>query len=188
MRAALPTADLFSLPGLLSLSRVGLAAVFPFCIDRPALALAVVALAAISDMLDGYAARRLGVVTPTGAALDPITDKIFATSVMVSLVVSARLSLLDALLLSVRELLELPLLVMLLRANSERRARAHRLKANLIGKLTTVLQFAALCAALFGSASARFWIVATAVFGTIAAISYWRALLRAWRVRDSQAV
>jgi phosphatidylglycerophosphate synthase len=159
---------------------VALAAIFPFCVDQPPLALGVVAVAAISDVLDGYVARRLGVATSLGAALDPITDKIFATSVMLSLVVSGRLGALDACLLSLRELLELPLLVRLLRASSEHRARAHRLKANFIGKLTTVLQFAALCAALFGSSSARWWAVATAGCGSIAAFSYWRALQRAW--------
>jgi phosphatidylglycerophosphate synthase len=173
--------EIFSIPGWLSLSRVALAGLFPFFVGQPAMALGIVAAAAISDMLDGFVARRLGIATPVGAALDPITDKIFTTSVMVSMLVSGRLSVLLALLLSARELIELPLLVVLIRSRPARRARAARMKANLIGKAATVLQFATLCAALFGSAFVAWWAIATAACGTVAAASYWRSLLRAWR-------
>ena len=179
--------EIFSVPGWLSLSRVLLAGIFPFYVDHPAIALSIVAAAAVSDMLDGFVARKLGQASATGAALDPITDKIFATSVMISMLVSGRLSVLSTVLLSARELIELPLLAVLLRADSARRARAERMKANIIGKATTALQFAALCVALFDPSSITWWAVATAGFGTIAALSYWRALIRAW-VTESRSL
>ena len=53
-------------------------------------------LAAVSDVLDGYIARRGGQVTPTGAALDPITDKLFVLTIAITLVVTGHLSLFEA--------------------------------------------------------------------------------------------
>lgn len=165
--------DLISPPGLLSLSRVALAVCFPFVLQRPWLALATIAIAALSDGLDGYVARKLGISSPTGAALDPITDKIFATSVMVSLLVQERLSVGSAALLSLRELLELPLLLWLLSMPRARAMRAAHLKANMLGKITTVLQFIALVFLLLQPSHVRVWVLATAACGALAAIVYW---------------
>ena len=49
----------------------------------PALALFV--LASISDFIDGWMARRLGVVSKLGAMLDPIADKVLIGTCLVSL-------------------------------------------------------------------------------------------------------
>ena len=114
MNSAYRIQDLFTLPGWLSLSRVGLAVCFPLVVSSPWLALSVVAAAAVSDMLDGYVARRLHQNTPMGAALDPVTDKIFASSVMLTLLCADRLSITGAVLMSARELGELPLLLWML--------------------------------------------------------------------------
>jgi phosphatidylglycerophosphate synthase len=45
----------------------------------------VLLLAGITDVLDGWVARRWGLVTATGAALDGITDKLFALVVALAL-------------------------------------------------------------------------------------------------------
>src|SRR5450432_80739 len=105
--------DLVGVPGLLSLSRVPLAAAFPFVLGHPLLALGVLVAAGVSDVLDGWVARRFGLVTPTGAALDPVTDKVFVTTVAVSLVAGGYLSILDVVLLSTREIGEVPLVAWL---------------------------------------------------------------------------
>lgn len=44
------------------------------------------ALAAITDSLDGYLARRLGQITPLGAFLDPVADKLIVTVALVLIV------------------------------------------------------------------------------------------------------
>ena len=171
--------DAFSLPGLLSLSRVGMAVLFPFVVDAPWLALATIAAAALSDGLDGHFARRRGRTTPTGAALDPLTDKIFAASVMLSLLAHGKVSLGGAVLLSARELLELPILLWLLLMPRARAARAAHLKANWLGKLTTGLQFAALVSLLLRLPHAAAWLIATAVAGVLAAVVYGANFMRA---------
>lgn len=177
-RSIFQTRDLFSLPGLLSLSRVVLACCFPFVLETPWLALTTTALAGLSDGLDGYFARKHGSSSPTGAALDPLTDKIFAASVMVSLLAHGRLTLAWALLLSARELLELPLLLWLLYLPRARAARASHLKANWLGKLTTGLQFCALVVLLMRWPYLTVWMVATAVAGVLAAALYWASFLK----------
>lgn len=171
--------DMWTVPGWLSLSRIGFALVFPLVVDRAWLALAIVGVAAISDALDGFYARRFGMSSATGAALDPITDKIFATSVMVTLVIVHRLDIIDALLLSSRELAEFPLVVFVALSPRPRMIRAAGLGSNPLGKVTTVLQFFALIGVLFDMAGVRAWIWATALIGLLAASSYWWRFLAA---------
>lgn len=67
----------------LSLSRLGLAALFPFL--SPWWRIAAVFTAAISDGVDGYLARRFGVASWWGAAVDAGTDKLFTLTVLVVL-------------------------------------------------------------------------------------------------------
>jgi cardiolipin synthase (CMP-forming) len=170
--------DVLLLPGLLSLTRVALAVAFPLVVTRTGWAIAVLVLAGLTDVLDGYCARRFGQVTPTGAALDPITDKTFVLTVAVTLIWSGHFSLVSVLLLSTRELLELPLVVWFAMSPKARSARAEKPSANAFGKLATVLQFAAVVATLLGWPIADMSIAATAVVGVLAALSYWVRALR----------
>jgi CDP-diacylglycerol--glycerol-3-phosphate 3-phosphatidyltransferase/cardiolipin synthase len=165
--------DLVRVPGLLSLSRIPLAAAFPFVLARPFLALCVLAAAGLSDVLDGWYARRFGQVTPTGTALDPVTDKLFVTTVAVSLVAGGYLSVLDVLLISAREIAELPLVAWLAMNRDARSRRAGHPSANLPGKLATVLQFGTASAALFRMPHLEWLVAATAAVGGLAAVSYW---------------
>ena len=54
-----------------------------------ALALILFVLAAITDWLDGWLARKLDAVTPLGAALDHSADKVLITCVLVALAYAA---------------------------------------------------------------------------------------------------
>ncbi len=55
-------------------------------IPREFFALAVFLAAAVTDLLDGYLARRWGQVTTVGTLLDPIADKLLISAALVSLV------------------------------------------------------------------------------------------------------
>jgi CDP-diacylglycerol--glycerol-3-phosphate 3-phosphatidyltransferase/cardiolipin synthase len=170
--------DVFLAPGLLSLARVPLAIAFPFVVEETTWALVVLALAGVSDVLDGYCARRFGQATPTGAALDPITDKLFVLTVAVTLVVSGHFSLASVLLLSTREILELPLVVWFALSPRARSARAEKPSANVFGKLATALQFGAVFSALLEWPITPIWVGTTAVAGVLAALSYWVRTLK----------
>src|SRR5688572_27146823 len=117
------SSDLWLWPSLISLCRIPLAVVFALFVDRPHVAFGVLALAAASDVLDGWYARRYQQVTVTGAVVDPITDKLFVATVAISLVVTNKLAIWGVVLLSVREIGELPLVVWLGLSARARRSR-----------------------------------------------------------------
>jgi cardiolipin synthase len=165
--------DAFRIPGLLSLARVPLGVAFAFVWWRPAAAVAVIAAAAVTDVLDGWWARRFHQATPTGAALDPIMDKTFALLVMGTLLVARALDPLEAVLLSTREIVELPLVAYVF----VHRDRAPQ-RSNVPGKVTTVLQFVAIFAVLVGWPHRGLAVGATALAGVIAGGAYWARALK----------
>ena len=81
----------FNIPNLLTVLRIALIPVFiaffylPMHWGREA-ATAVFVLAAITDWLDGYLARRLELLTPLGAFLDPVADKLMVATALVLVV------------------------------------------------------------------------------------------------------
>lgn len=80
-----------NLPNILTFVRIGLIPVFVLAFYLPfsgahALSAAIFALAAFTDMLDGYLARRLGQVSALGTFLDPVADKLMVAVALVLLV------------------------------------------------------------------------------------------------------
>lgn len=177
--ASYRASDLLLPPALISWSRLLFAATFPLTVHDPVAALAVLVLAGVSDVLDGWVARRYGLATPAGAALDPVTDKLFVLTVALTLAFGDRLTLGGILLLSIRELAELPLVVWFALSPRARAARADHPRANVPGKIATLLQFATVAWVIVGFPHAGAWIAATAVAGLVAAVSYWKRALTA---------
>lgn len=73
--------SLFNLPNTLSLLRAPLALVF-FLFSPPIRLIAII-VAMITDVLDGYFARKFAKTTPFGRLLDPLMDKLFVSVVLV---------------------------------------------------------------------------------------------------------
>lgn len=180
--------DLWLLPSVLSMLRLPLAAVFALTVERPVLAFAVLCAAGLTDVLDGYYARRFGQVTATGTVVDPLTDKLFVLTVVVTLVVHGHLSVASVILLSTREIGELPLVIWLGLSRSARRNKQEHPTANVPGKLATMLQFAAVASALFRAEPTSRLVQVAAVAGVLAAASYWlRAVHASRKSRDLSA-
>jgi len=101
--------DSLNLPNLLTLTRILLIPVFVVLFvtpdpDRSLMAAIVFVVAAVTDMLDGYLARRSGQVTKLGKLLDPIADKLLVLSALILLMNVDRVSALVAILIIAREL------------------------------------------------------------------------------------
>jgi len=101
--------DSVNLPNFLTLVRICLIPVFVVVFlaptpDRSLVAAVIFTVAAVTDLLDGYIARRTGQVTKLGKLLDPIADKLLVLSALILLVNIDRVSALVALLIIAREL------------------------------------------------------------------------------------
>ena len=68
-----------------------------------ALTAVVLVLSGLTDMVDGYIARRFNMVTDLGKALDPVADKLTQASVMFCLLSRFRMMLVPLLLLIFKE-------------------------------------------------------------------------------------
>ena len=161
-------------PNLLSLLRIPLAVLFPFVAGSRNKALLVLALAGLTDVLDGYLARRDGEATATGAVLDPIADKLFAISVVGTLIAQGKIPRWSVPALLAREILEAPLLLRVLLEPRDDRAPPVEVRSMAPGKLATATQFAAVMAALVLPEALPAALVAAAATGTAAGILYWR--------------
>jgi len=98
----------FNLPNFITLTRILLIPVFVVLFATPtphrSLSAALVfVVAAVTDLLDGYLARRNGQVTTLGKLLDPIADKLLVLSALILLVNIDRVSALVAILIIARE-------------------------------------------------------------------------------------
>lgn len=170
--------DLLLLPNLVSFLRLPLAILFVYVVDEPELALATLIASAATDIVDGFLARKLGQATATGAVVDAVLDKVFAATVIATLIIEARLAWPMAVLLGTREIGELPLVLWWLFRRDKRQARAEDPRANWLGKAVTVLQFASVAAILSRSALELPMLLATAAAGVVAARVYWKRELR----------
>jgi CDP-diacylglycerol--glycerol-3-phosphate 3-phosphatidyltransferase len=111
-----------------------------------ALAAGVFALAAFTDGLDGYIARRRQDVTTFGKLVDPLADKLLIVAALVSLVSLGRLAAWVAMVIIARELA-----VTALRAVAVEQGVV--ISASWLGKLKTVLQVAAVFALIIWNPS-----------------------------------
>ena len=134
-----------------SLVRIPLGAVFLFVADRLYLAIGVLVLAGVSDVLDGWAARRAGDVDKPhrGDWLDPFCDKVFVACMLAGIYVVHHPPLPLLALVVTRELLQVVSLVVYKVSPTLRRGLHYNYRAHPIGKATTVTQFATALALLF---------------------------------------
>ena len=107
--------------------------------DGDLIAAAVFALAAVTDGLDGYIARRQQSITTFGQLMDPLADKLLIVAALVSLVSLDRLAAWVAMVIIAREIA-----VTGLRGLAAERGVV--IAASWLGKLKTLLQVAAVSA------------------------------------------
>jgi cardiolipin synthase len=166
----------------LSVVRLPLGVVFVFVAGRLPWALGVLVAAGISDVLDGWAARR---ARPPGDHerhrgdwLDPFCDKIFVGAVLLGIYLAHRPPAVLLILVITRELLQLLLLAAYKAVPWLHRGPAYNYQANALGKATTVFQFATTAAFLLDLPASRPLAVACAAMGLVTVSVYVNRLRR----------
>src|SRR5439155_263366 len=153
-----------------------------FPVSREIFALAVFLIAAATDLLDGYLARRWGQVTTVGTLLDPIADKLLVSAALVSLVDIHRVPAWIVILIIGREFAVSGL-------RSIAAASGYTIKASELGKTKMAAQVAAISLVIAGirwpalvdPALIAMW--AVMLFGIVSAADYFRKF---WRKVDDQ--
>jgi len=146
------------------------------------LALGIFLIAAATDLLDGYLARRWGQVTTIGTLLDPIADKLLVSAALISLVQIRAIPGWMAILIVGREFAVSGL-------RSIAAAEGYTIAASDLGKTKTILQVGAISAVLLSLRHSRFlttgyWLMwAVVIFSLLSAVDYfWKF----WRRIDDQ--
>ena len=85
--------DLLTVPNMLTLSRIGMCPVIGWAVvtHQPYMALGLLGVAATTDLLDGYIARRFNSHTVFGSIADPAADKLLMATMVVSLTASGQM-------------------------------------------------------------------------------------------------
>jgi CDP-diacylglycerol--glycerol-3-phosphate 3-phosphatidyltransferase len=101
--------DAVNIPNLLTMARIVAIPFFVWLLDTPTpirgfWACMVFTAAAVTDVLDGYLARKLGVVSVLGKFLDPLADKLIVMAALVWMVPMGRIPAWVVVLLLAREI------------------------------------------------------------------------------------
>lgn len=166
-----------NVPTLLTLMRIALIPVFviifylPFAWVNLATA-AIFGLAALTDWLDGYLARRLGQTSAFGAFLDPVADKLMVAVALILLVQQhpSMVFTVPAMIIVGREIA-----VSALREWMAELGNRAKVKVSVIGKFKTIAQMVALLLLLYHE---PLWIIPTQLVGMV--LLYVAALLTLW--------
>ena len=161
--------ELRSLPNLLSVSRLALAAAFVL-VDRTDVRMVLVMVAGATDYLDGWIARQFGPMTRVGAMLDAIGDRVFV-------LVGVSVFLYEGLIATWQYFIFISRDIMTAVGYVVARAvmpslRAVAFKARYPGKVVTVLQLMAFIGLLIRPSAADPMILVVAVVSVWAVVDY----------------
>ncbi len=161
-----------NIPNILSIFRICLIpvyiAVFSLNGNTKHLAAIVFIVASLTDVLDGYIARKYNLTTKVGQLLDPLADKLMQLTVVISLVTSGILPLWFVVVLAIKECL-------LVLGSIFLYAKKTYVKSNIIGKMNTVVLFIALVLLFFTHTSpltSTIILCVSTIFNFSAIVSY----------------
>lgn len=126
------------IPNFLSALRILLAIVFPFVPSH--LRIHLLGLAFVTEFFDGWLARRYHWTSASGQLLDPIADKFFTLVVGLTFIAANRLSVVQLVMISARDLLAAAgffFWLFLLRS----KATLADFRPQMFGKVTTAFQY-----------------------------------------------
>jgi cardiolipin synthase len=171
-----PRLTIVRLPNLLSGSRFVLAAGFAVS-ETTGARVGLIGVAALTDFLDGWLARRVDATSRWGAMLDPIADRVFVLSAVGTLLFTGQLGTAAYFVLIMRDLATA---IGFIVARAIPWLRPVVFKARPAGKLVTVLQLITLAAVLLAPAVVHSLLIIVALVSAVSIVDYTVAL---WRAR-----
>lgn len=132
--------------------------------------LAVIIIAGITDMLDGWVARITKTQTQFGSVYDSTVDKAFVLSAVIALTIRFDLHIVYLPMILTRDILVTLLVVWFYREMKRRKAVP---KSNIYGKATTFFQFVTIVLILFYFDISVYFIYITFIIGLFAAGNYY---------------
>jgi cardiolipin synthase len=131
------------------------------------IALGTLILAGVTDIADGYIARKHKLVTTVGIMLDPLADKLMMMAVIASLFLTERISVWAALFFFVRD-------VAMIGAGAVYHLRGKKtVPANAYGKLTTVLLYLVIPLVMYRYQYSEVILWTVIAFSFITSAIYW---------------
>lgn len=164
------------LPNVLSFSRLLLAAGF-VAVDGVGARVSLIGVAAATDFLDGWLARRVNAASRWGALIDPIADRVFVLTAVATMLFAGALTTGQYFVLIARDLATA---IGFLVARVVHWLRTVEFRARWLGKVVTGLQIVTLLAALVLPAAMPALILALALASAASIVDYTLAL---WRAR-----
>ncbi len=129
-----------NVPNILTMSRFALIPLFLilYLNGNSVAAVTTVLLSGLTDILDGYIARRSGQVTLTGMMLDPLADKLMMLAIVTALLVKGEIPWSAVAVMAVREL------GMIVSSAFFHFRGFKTVPANVFGKATTIVYYVAI--------------------------------------------
>jgi cardiolipin synthase len=162
-------AAFLNLPNLITLGRIMLVPVVVWAIGAGQwqIAFLVLLIAGVSDAVDGFLAKRLGMTSDLGAYLDPLADKALIVSIYVALGIAGEIPTWLVILVVSRDILIVGGVMLAWFIG-----KPIRVKPLLVSKLNTVAQIVLACFVLGSLAfSLRFVALQYAITATVAALT-----------------
>lgn len=129
-----------NIPNMITLLRIIIVPFFPYVYFNfsPQYALLIYILAGITDILDGYIARKYDLITKLGTVLDPLADKLMLLIVLSTLTIDHILPLFILVIIGIKEIsMIITGVILYIGKNST------VIPSNIFGKISTALFFAA---------------------------------------------
>lgn len=158
-----------NIPNILTTIRFFLVGIFIYIFYNPTIennlqwSIVIFIIAGITDILDGYIARKYNMVTKWGKLMDPLADKLMLIVVLISLYTLQIVPLLVIIVVFIKELL------MVLGAIFLYKNRKTVVQSNFFGKAASVAFYVAIIALVFDFPYA-YYMLGAAVFLTLFAL------------------
>lgn len=160
-----------NIPNVLTIIRLLLIPGFAYCFFSPMkygvrIAVIIFVIAGLTDVLDGFIARRYNLITRLGIVLDPLADKLMLLTVLVSITLKNQIPFWIIVIVAVKETL------LMLGAITLFNDHDIVVPANRFGKLSTVAFYIAILAVTFELPHSRVMLDGFVVLTMVALVVY----------------